>query len=187
MNYTPVVERALRLAAAAHHGQTRKSTDTPYFSHPAAVALILAGQGFADEAVLAAALLHDVVEDTAVTAAQLRAEFPPPIPEYVAALSETKVAADGTKRPWLDRKREWVARIVASPVEVRAIALADKLHNLTTIALDLSAGADVWPRFNAPREQVLAFHRTLVDQAGHGDPRLEALADRCRELISRLE
>ncbi|MSR58906.1 MAG: bifunctional (p)ppGpp synthetase/guanosine-3',5'-bis(diphosphate) 3'-pyrophosphohydrolase [Planctomycetaceae bacterium] len=187
MFYTPVIERALRLASLAHRGQFRKATDIPYFSHPAAVAVILAGNGFTDEAVIAAALLHDVVEDTDIAWEQLQAEFPASIPEYVAALSETKQAADGTKRPWIDRKREHIAQVAAASLEVRAIALADKLHNLTTMLFDLTAGVDVWKRFNAPREQILWYHRVLADAAGQGDPRLERLAAQCHSLIARLE
>ncbi len=98
--FSPLVERALRIAARAHHGQNRKQTDCPYIAHPAAVALILQRAGFDDDAILAAAVLHDVVEDTDYSAEQLAADFPQPVPEYVAALTERKFDAAGEKRPW---------------------------------------------------------------------------------------
>src|SRR5262249_7510334 len=100
--HSPLVERALRVAARAHRDQTRKGTDIPYLTDPAAVALILVRAGFDDEATLAAALLHDVVEDTDWPAERLRAEFPPQVLEYVSAVTERKLAADGSKRPWID-------------------------------------------------------------------------------------
>lgn len=184
--FSPVVERALRVAAAAHHRQHRKGTVIPYITHPAAVALILLQGGFGDEHVLAAALLHDVVEDTEYSLAQLQTEFPSPIPEFVAALSERKLDETGARRPWRERKEEHLAHLAGAPIEVRAIALADKLHNLTTIVFDLESGADVWSRFNAPRDQLLWYHRSMIEQAGSGDPRLVLLKDRCAAIIDRL-
>src|SRR5574337_273593 len=85
MDYSPLLEKALRFAALAHQGQFRKATDIPYLTHPAAVALILLQGGFTDDVILASALLHDVVEDADVPLARLEAEFPAPIAEYVAA------------------------------------------------------------------------------------------------------
>jgi (p)ppGpp synthase/HD superfamily hydrolase len=185
--YSPLVERALRVAARAHRDQTRKGTDIPYLTHPAAVAWILLRAGFDEDATLAAALLHDVIEDTDYSAARLEAEFPPEVAEAVAALTERKLADDGSKRPWIERKREHLARVAAAPVAVRGIALADKLHNLTTIVHDLEAGEPVWERFNADRARSLDHARAVVDALGRGDPRLERLAAECRTLIERLE
>ena len=86
--FSPVIERAMRLAVRCHRHQNRKLSDLPYISHPASVALILSQSGFGDEDVLAAALLHDVVEDTDCTLDELSALFPPKVAEYVAALTE---------------------------------------------------------------------------------------------------
>jgi GTP pyrophosphokinase len=68
-----LITRAYEVAAEAHEGQLRKTGD-PYISHPLAVALMLAEHGL-DEATVAAALLHDTVEDTPVTLDDLRSEF----------------------------------------------------------------------------------------------------------------
>jgi (p)ppGpp synthase/HD superfamily hydrolase len=187
MLHSPLIEKALRVAARAHRHQTRKATDIPYFTHPAAVCLILVRAGFDDETALAVALLHDVIEDTDYPQVQLQAEFPAPIPEYVDALTERKMDEDGSRRPWIDRKREQIARVTAAPLVVRAVALADKLHNLTTILYDQTAGEPVWERFNATRDQLLWYHRTLIDAAGRDDERLERLAAQCRTAIERLE
>lgn len=185
--FSPLIERALRVAADAHRHQHRKASDIPYLTHPVSVMLILQRAGFHDEELLAAAALHDVVEDTSRSLADLAADFPPRVLEFVACLTERKRDPAGQPRSWHDRKREHIEQVAASPWEARAIVLADKLHNLATIAFDLDAGQNVWPRFNAPARQLLDYHRTMVDRAEQGDPRLASLAIECRRLIEQLE
>ena len=58
--------------------------------------------------------------------------------------------------------------------------LADKLHNLLSIACDLRDGRPVWSLFHADRDQVLWYYRTVIEPFGAGDPRLETLAAECR-------
>jgi len=182
-----LLERALRLAACCHRDQHRKGSDLPYITHPVGVVLILMQAGFHDEQLLAAALLHDVVEDTDYTSEQLAAEFPPAVVESVNQLTERKLDADGNKRSWQDRKNEHLSQIERMSPDVRATVLADKLHNLWSILFDIEAGEDVWSRFGAPRERVLWYHRQMVARAAGDDRSLIPLADACRSLISRLD
>lgn len=179
------LERALRWAAVAHDGQVRKGAKTPYFEHVVGVAMILDRVGF-DEPVVVAGLLHDVVEDTEVTLDQVRDRFGAEVAGLVAACSEIKTDEQGRKRPWIDRKRDHLEALAGAPTEVAAVILADKLHNLLSIACDLEEGRQVWSLFNAPRADVLWYYRSTVDLLGTGDPRLERLADRCRQLLDRL-
>lgn len=185
--FSPIVERAMRLAARHHREGTRKGSDLPYISHPASVALILSQAGFDDDAILAAALLHDVVEDTACTLQQIEEVFPPEVAMYVAALTEKKLDERGAKRSWRVRKEEHVEQIASAPLEARAILLADKLHNLGTMLYDVEAGESIWGRFQAVRQEVLWYHRTMIEQAFQGDERLAALAGACRDVLARLE
>lgn len=203
--YSPLVELAFRLAAKRHAGQVRKGSDVPYLTHPAAVALILLRSGFDDETLLAAALLHDVVEDTDCTAEQLEAEFGPAVAGCVRLLTERKLDESGRKRPWEDRKREHIISLKNAPLEARAVVLADKLHNLAAMLYDLEQrrqpGCSVpdveleaappaenyWSRFNAPRERILWYHRTIVEECETDDPRLQRLAAECRRLLARIE
>ena len=191
--FSPVVERAMRLAARCHRHQNRKSSDLPYITHPASVALILSQSGFDDEAVLAAALLHDVVEDTDYTPDELSARFPRKVAECVAALTERKLDEAGRKRPWKERKQEHIEHVAGESLEARAIVLADKLHNLGTILYDLKAANNdearegIWCRFNATREQTLWYYRTMIEQAAQSDEQLKTLASACRELLAKLE
>src|SRR5438045_1481118 len=93
------LERALRFAAACHHGQFRRGCDAPYVEHVMGVALILDRLGFAEEVVIAG-LLHDAVEDTAVTLEQVEARFGAAVAETVGHCSEIKTDGAGRKRPW---------------------------------------------------------------------------------------
>jgi len=177
-----VLDLAIRRAAEWHRGQDRKGSSTPYIAHPFAVAMILDRSGFAENVVVAG-LLHDVVEDCGVTLATITLEFGAEVASIVAAVSEEKTDASGAKRPWADRKRDHIAVVASASVEARAVALADTLHNLSSIRLDLEAGRAVWSIFNAGRTDVLAYHREKIERFGYGDARLAALAEACREVL----
>jgi hypothetical protein len=180
------LERALRWAADCHQGQFRRGSDAPYIEHPVAVALILDRLGFAEDVVIAG-LLHDVVEDSPATFEQVEERFGSAVAETVRHCSEIKADAVGRKRPWVDRKRDHLAALAEAPAAARAVILADKLHNLRSIELDLLDGHPVWPLFNAPRDQVLWYYRTTIEQLGHGDPRILILADAGRQALDAIE
>lgn len=184
--FSPLVERAMRVAARCHRQQTRKASDLPYLTHPASVALLLAKAGITDDEILAAALLHDVVEDTDCSLETLAAEFPPKVIEFVAALSERKRDDSGQKRSWQDRKTEHLEHIRAASWEARAIALADKLHNLGTMACDLETDPETLSRFNAPPDRLEWYYRSMIAAAFQGDERLTVLAGECSKLVEQL-
>lgn len=112
MIYTPLTNKALRLAYAAHQGQTDKSGQ-PYIFHPYHLA-----EQMTDEISTCAALLHDVVEDTSVTIDELEQEFPREVTEVVRLLTHEK----GTD--YFD----YVRAIRRNPLAVK-IKLADLAHN----------------------------------------------------------
>jgi (p)ppGpp synthase/HD superfamily hydrolase len=180
------LEEAMRFAAKAHLGQMRKGSGTPYFEHVVAVALIVDRLGFPEDVVIAG-LLHDVVEDTAATLEDLAIRFGKEVSELVRHCTEIKTDEQGNKRPWIDRKRDHLAAIALAPDEARAIILADKLHNLVSIELDLRENRPVWSLFHAEREQVLGYYRKMIDECGSGDSRLESLAVCCRNVQARVE
>jgi (p)ppGpp synthase/HD superfamily hydrolase len=180
------LERALRWAAVRHHGQTRKGSDVPYVEHLVGVALILDRLRF-DEDTVIAGLLHDVVEDTAATAEEVEAMFGPVVGEIVRHCSERKHDASGRKRPWLDRKREHLAAFAEAPPNARAVLLADKLHNLLSIELDLREGRAVWASFNADLAQVLWYYRASIETLAVGERRLEELGAHCRAVLETID
>ena len=180
------LEHALRWAGECHQGQSRKGGEIPYFTHLAGVALILQRLGF-DADVVIAGLLHDVVEDTEATLVDVRRRFGSKVAELVAHCSEVKLDDQGRKRPWIDRKRDHLAALTDAPAEARAVVLADKLHNLVSIACDFAEGRPVWPLFNADRAEVLWYYRTTIDSSGSDDFRLKLLADECRQVLAEIE
>ena len=182
---SPRIEQALRLAAVRHAGQERKGSGVPYVEHVVAVAWILDRAGFGEDVVIAG-LLHDLVEDTSTSIDEIRARFGPFVAELVAHCSEVKNDEQGRKRPWIDRKRDHLAALANAPVEARAIVLADKLHNLMSIQLDLAEGRPIWTTFNADRDQVLWYYDASITCCGQGDPRLEQLAPSCRERLAEV-
>jgi (p)ppGpp synthase/HD superfamily hydrolase len=125
-----IVNRAIEFAAKAHRHQVRKGTDTPYITHPYAIGLMLTRAGF-DPEVVAAGLLHDTVEDTDVTPEDILEEFGERVASIVEGASEPNRGAR-----WEERKEHTIEYLRTAPYEVRAVACADKLHNLTTIADD---------------------------------------------------
>ena len=181
-SWSPILERALRLAAQGHEGQTRKGSPVPYIEHPMAVAMILDRAGF-EEDVVVAGLLHDLVEDTDVTLDAIRSGFGDLVAETVAGCSEIKLDERGRKRPWADRKRDHLEALKTATPATKAVTLADKLHNLAAIAFDLDEGRPVWLTFNAPRGEVLAYYRAILPTCGSGDHPLEHL---CREAVAIL-
>ena len=123
-----IVERAYQAAEKAHLGQTRKSGD-PYITHPIAVALILAELGIGP-AGLAAALLHDTVEDTEYKLDQLRADFG----DEVAMLVDGVTKLDKVKFGEMAQAETVRKMVVAMSKDIRVlvIKLADRLHNART-------------------------------------------------------
>lgn len=171
------------MATEAHAGQARKASGLPYITHPVAVTMLLQRFGFDDESTLAAALLHDVIEDTDVTAADLAAQFPPEVIELVGYLTEQKRDETGRKRKWEDRKRDHIAHIAAAPLAARAIALADKLHNLSTMAFDIDAGQQLTGRFNATLDRIVWYYESMIAAAASNDAALRPLRDAALEAL----
>ena len=150
--------------------------------------MILSRAGF-DEDVVIAGLLHDVVEDTEATFEDVAARFGPDVAATVRSCSEVKYDDAGRKRPWMDRKRDHLATLRESTTTTWAVMLADKLHNLTCIELDLDEGRPVWSHFNADRSQVLWYYLAMIETIKGCicfDPRVTALVTACDEVLGRV-
>jgi (p)ppGpp synthase/HD superfamily hydrolase len=131
-----LIDQATEFAARAHAGQRQEADDSPYISHPLEAAAFLRHRGYPDE-VLAATVLHDVVENTAVDLSEIRERFGPRVAELVQALTE-----DESIESYEERKAEHRGRIVAAGPEAAAIDAADKLAKLR----DMRAGLRQDPR-----------------------------------------
>jgi (p)ppGpp synthase/HD superfamily hydrolase len=120
-----LVRRAYVFAEAAHRGQRRKD-GRAFIDHPVRVARLLASRGY-DEEVLAAGLLHDVVEDTTVTLSEVKERFGARVAELVGCVTENH------RLPATERKRAYRDRLRRSPHAARAICAADKVCNLADL------------------------------------------------------
>jgi (p)ppGpp synthase/HD superfamily hydrolase len=159
-----IMDEALELAREAHQGsRTRGDTD---LDHPLQVARLLERAGF-DEEVVAAGLLHDVIEDSSIGLNEIQARCGPEVRRLVSALTE-----DRTIGPWVSRKAEHRHRIANQDRVVGAIYAADKLAKVRAYA---AAG-----ELPAPRK--LRHYRRAVRTLGKAFPGLPFLEDLQAEL-----
>jgi guanosine-3',5'-bis(diphosphate) 3'-pyrophosphohydrolase len=173
-----LVAEALDLAREAHAGQVRNgSGGMAYIEHPEAVAAFLAEQGWGDE-VLAAALLHDVVEDSETTVADLQAKFGEPIAGFVASLSDDESIAD-----YRERKAEHRARVASTGPETLAIYAADKLTNINALRRAYAEqGQSVAEDFKVPLELKLEAWEADLGLLEREAPELSFLPELSLEL-----
>ena len=162
---TTLLDKAIEFAAHAHSGQVRKGTSTPYILHPLEAAAICATVTD-DLEVLAAAVLHDVVEDTDATVGQIGAEFGPRVAALVAGESEDKREEMPAEATWRTRKEETVEHLkAAGDPAVKLICLGDKLSNMRAIHRDFEELGDaLWERFNQKDPAQHAwYYRSLTE------------------------
>lgn len=163
-----IVSCARLFAIAAHEavGQVRKGTGAPYIEHPEAVAGIVRSVPHTDE-MLAAAWLHDVVEDTGVELATIVREFGPVVGRLVEELTDVSSFEDGNRAA---RKAIDLAHTALASPAGKTIKLADIIHNCQAIHLTEPGFAPVW----------LAEKALLLEVLQDGDPVLLA---RAREVL----
>jgi len=131
-----LILRATEFAAHKHKDQRRKGpTESPYINHPIALARILVEEGnVSDPNVIAAALLHDTLEDTQTTKQELIGEFGEAIAEIVDEVTDTKSIDKMT------RKRLQISKASHSSHEAKLVKLADKIANLRDILTEPPKG-----------------------------------------------
>lgn len=139
-----LIERAARFAAAAHEGQKRKYSGGPFVNHCNAVAAAVQKAG-ANEATVAAAYLHDILEDTATTYDELVREFGSEVADLVVELTHVYTAEDYPTLSRKERKAKERDRLAKVSPRAKLIKRADLAHNRTTIEkYDPEFYAAVW-------------------------------------------
>ncbi len=164
------IQRAYRIAAAAHGDQRRKSGES-YISHPLAVAKVVAEFGL-DDVAISAALLHDAVEDTAVSLEQITEEFGDAVAHVVDGVTKLdRVHFDSKEAQQAASVRKMMIAI-AQDARVLIIKLSDRLHNMETIA-----ALPAWKQERTAKE-TLDIYAPLAHRLGMQDlkQRLEDLA-----------
>lgn len=144
---TDLVDKAIVFATQAHHGTERRGKGFPYIIHPLEAMSIVATITN-DPDLLAAAVLHDTIEDTEVTYDDIKTEFSERIANLVAKETDVRTAPDGRKLTWQERKQRDMDNLRDSSREVKIVALGDKLSNMRAIARDYrTIGDDLWQIF----------------------------------------
>ena len=152
---------AASYAVELHARQSRKGTTIPYVVHLFAVCSLALEDG-ADEDEAIAALLHDGPEDQGgqATLDEIGRRFGPVVEMLVDGLTDT---LEDPKPEWLPRKEAYLQRLAGEQDSVMRVSIADKLHNLRSIAIDLeNLGEAAWERFNAGRDGQAWHHRSLL-------------------------
>src|SRR2546425_11226274 len=204
--YNPATSEALLNRAYVYamkaHGQQRRASGDPYFSHPLEVAAILTDLKL-DDATIAAALLHDTIEDTTATRAEIDQMFGPDIGALVEGLTKLKKLDLVTKEAKQAENLRKLLLAIADDVRVLLVKLADRLHNMRTLAhvppearrraaeetLDIYAPLAGRMGMHELREELedLAFRELNPDAYKVVQQRLQSLAERDRGLIAEIE
>ena len=161
---TTLLDRAIVFAVKAHAGTERRGKGFPYIVHPMEAVEIVATIT-PDQELLAAAALHDTVEDTDVTIEQIRAEFGDRIASLVGAETDLVIEGQSEQDSWHDRKRAAIDRLSKASRDAKIVAMGDKLSNMRAIARDYAVQGDaLWSLFHATDPKDHEWHyRGLAD------------------------
>lgn len=162
MHDSTLIVNAAAFAAAKHRDQRRKSGDIPYVNHPLSVARALAEEaGVTDAVTLAAAILHDTLEDTETTTDELMRDFGAEVANVVAEVTDDK------SLPKAERKRRQVAHAAHLSPRARLVKLADKLDNLRDLLMRPP------PSWNVERIRgYFCWAATVVEEVGNVEAHL---------------
>ena len=161
---TAILDRAIIFAVKAHTGTERRGKGYPYIIHPMEAVEIVATMT-KDQELLAAAILHDTVEDTNVTVDQIRDEFGDRVAELVASESDEMPVGVSEEDSWHARKQAAIDRLSKASREAKIVAMGDKLSNMRAIARDYAEQGDkLWNLFHVKDRKSHEWHyRGLAD------------------------
>ena len=170
--------RAFAFAEHAHRDQSRKGDRSPYIRHPVEVARLLDEAGLSGEELLAAALLHDVVEDSDATLEDIRGRFDDGVADLVAAMTE-----DPSIEPYERRKDAHRDQVEAAGVDAVRIYAADKLANVRDLRVGYAEeGEAVGERFKAPLDVRVRIWRHDLELAERVLGEVEMVGELRRQL-----
>lgn len=150
------ISRAVAFAANAHMTQKRKGTDRPYIYHPLKTMDYLAQMNVGDDLIIAG-VLHDVLEDTAVTYEELVSEFGESVARLVKSHSEDK------SKSWKDRKMHTIDLCANAHLDVRLLIMADTMANLYDTCKDIQeVGDDLWKRFKTTKNKQSWYYYSKI-------------------------
>ena len=152
-----LLDRAICFAVKAHANTERKGKGFPYIVHPLE-AVVIVSTMTSDQELLAAAALHDTMEDTDTTYEQLAQEFGKRVADLVAHESDMKLEGSASAT-WHLRKQIAIEHLAKAPLDVKIVAMGDKLSNMRIIARDYAEIGDaLWKRFHVSDPHEHAWH-----------------------------
>lgn len=147
---TTFVDKAIKFAVDAHANTERRGKGFPYVIHVLEAMEIVASMSN-DPELLAAAALHDTVEDTGVTVEEIKSGFGEKVANLVKAESDVIDSSVCETESWRSRKQAAIDRLSSASLEAKMVALGDKLSNMRAIARDYKKSGDkLWEIFHAP-------------------------------------
>ena len=173
-----LVSEAIAFAVQAHDGMRRKKSESPYILHPMEAAVIV-GSMSDDQNLIAAAALHDVVEDAGITIEEIETRFGKRVRELVGSETEDKRADLPPEDTWRIRKEESLEVLKnTNDIGVLMVWIGDKLANMRAIYRDWKIDGDaMWQRFNQKNIAEQAwYYRSIVkltDRLSHTSAWLE--------------
>lgn len=155
---TTFLDKAIEFAVKAHANSERRGKGFPYIVHPLEAMSIVASMT-PDQELLAAAALHDTVEDTGVSIDNIRSEFGDRVADIVKAESDVFTEGLSEEASWHDRKKAAIDRLAAAPLEAKMVAMGDKLSNMRAIWRDYQEkGDELWKIFHAKDKSDHEWH-----------------------------
>lgn len=176
--FMELVSEAIAFAVKVHDGMRRKKSDVPYILHPMEAAVIV-GTMSEDQNLIAAAALHDVVEDAGVTIEEIEERFGARVRELVGSETEDKRAELPPEDTWRIRKEESLETLKnTEDIGVLMVWIGDKLSNMRAIYRDWKVEGDaMWQRFNQKNAAEQAWYYrsiiTLTERLSHTSAWLE--------------
>ena len=151
---TDLLDRAIIFAVKAHHNSERRGKGFPYIVHPMEAVEIVATIT-SDQELLAAAALHDTVEDTDVTLEDIRHEFGDRVASIVEDESDKNIEGVSETDTWMERKQAAIDRLRQAPLDAKIVAMGDKLSNMRAIYRDyMTKGDSLWQIFHVSDKSV---------------------------------
>lgn len=144
---TDLVDKAIILATKAHGGTQRRGKGFPYIIHPLEALAIVATMTN-DAEMLAAAVLHDCIEDTDITFSDIERDFGERVARLVMSETDVEESVSGRPLTWQERKLRDMVKLSVAPRDEKIVAMGDKLSNMRAIARDYAEkGDEVWQIF----------------------------------------
>ena len=155
---TKILDEVLRFAITAHQGVERRGKSYPYIVHPIeAVAIVATITN--DQELLAAAALHDVVEDTEYTIEDIRDKFGDRIAELVEQESDLVIDGKSESETWIQRKEFAINRLKNLSYDAKVVAIGDKLSNARAMLYDYEdVGEKLWDKFHVSDPKLHKWH-----------------------------